>query len=596
MLTSIIAFSLLTFGATHLPVSLPDIDLEDFDPTVKIISIDELLNGQLMQEVLGSGTLINEDGLIVTNAHVVVSESTNRPFDVFAVCVNVSVMEPPECRFTASLVRYDQTIDLALLQINDKTIFGELPDQFPHLTYDFATEPELKEKVNLLGYPVSGGITLHSTQGQISGFETENGHAYIKTDSDIDDGNSGGTMLDSEGNFIGIPTYFKSGYEVSGRALRISEVKAWIDSGEGRGATANPRATETLIMDWKRLFKAKETGLYTYPNYPRLSLKAPDNWEFFAIADRYFYLGSFHESLSYIQGEISYKPFKEEETFEDKLDDIHYFYGEDYTNHEMVSIGSDKEAAHAWKEDVEGSWHVIHATYGYSYLFLDYFIANQNQEESQASVDAFLTALEFKDPIQTTPDKLTELNDAALPFSLSFPEHWHLAEGGFSNYNVAHARIATDRLDLFKLSYQELPKGGLHLTGEEGIVYDQDNRLIEGEVIVFEDPALKVDGLPGRMIVTEYLDGEQLTITFFAVVQTPMYEINLYHEVDQAFMEEGLDDFLYVLGSYSTKAPSMALDLSEDSENLSSWPEGTVIEPDLYELPNRSDILKSLSN
>jgi S1-C subfamily serine protease len=75
------------------------------------------------------------------------------------------------------------------------------------------------EEVWVIGYPDVGGSTIHVTAGKVSGFSGEQGGAgrnFIKTDAAITHGNSGGTAVDAEGMFIGVPTAFRVKTEDSG--------------------------------------------------------------------------------------------------------------------------------------------------------------------------------------------------------------------------------------------------------------------------------------------------------------------------------------------------------------------------------------------
>ncbi|MFO7630973.1 MAG: trypsin-like peptidase domain-containing protein, partial [Caldilinea sp.] len=81
------------------------------------------------------------------------------------------------------------------------------------------------DRLAVIGYPGLGGATVTYTEGVVSGFLDEDSDGefeWIKTDTQVNPGNSGGLAIDGAGNFIGVPT---AGYSRSDVAGKISLVR-----------------------------------------------------------------------------------------------------------------------------------------------------------------------------------------------------------------------------------------------------------------------------------------------------------------------------------------------------------------------------------
>lgn len=145
-------------------------------------------------EGYGSGTIISNDGFILTNYHVIQRANTLRAtiFDGTAL--------------PAKVVGIDPANDLAVLKV-------DLPAnvKLPVIPYGDSSKLEVGAKVFVIGNPF--GLDRTMTQGIISSLgrtlKLENGRlikGIIQTDAAINPGNSGGPLLDSQGRLIGITT------------------------------------------------------------------------------------------------------------------------------------------------------------------------------------------------------------------------------------------------------------------------------------------------------------------------------------------------------------------------------------------------------
>ncbi len=176
-----------------------------------VVQVQLLLDGQPV--CTGSGTVIDAQGTIVTNFHVV-EQSPLCPHDQIGIAVAASSSDIPVLSYEADLLAFDAPLDLAVIRI-ERTIAGApTNDVFEPVEIGDSESVELGDELRVLGYPGIGGETVTFTTGTVSGFaETPEGgsRSWLKTDATIAGGNSGGLAVDSDGLFVGIPTLAGSG-------------------------------------------------------------------------------------------------------------------------------------------------------------------------------------------------------------------------------------------------------------------------------------------------------------------------------------------------------------------------------------------------
>ena len=170
----------------------------------------------------GSGTLVSAEGLILTNAHVVMG-TTGGPLEELVIALSVDPRRPPVELFRAEVVEFDSALDLALLQVRTGFYHQPLPAdwKFPFVELGSPREVQLGDPLWIVGYPVLGSsynrVGMNVSRGVLSGFEPIAGGLTFKTDGSIRSGNSGGAALDAKGRLIGVPTSAVSdGYGVVG--------------------------------------------------------------------------------------------------------------------------------------------------------------------------------------------------------------------------------------------------------------------------------------------------------------------------------------------------------------------------------------------
>ena len=160
----------------------------------------------------GSGTLISEDGLVLTNAHVV--DDRYDEYGSLAIGTITRTDEPPELQYLAEIAAVDYALDLAVVKVVSDLDGNDVTEKFPFVSLGDSESVEIGDNIRILGYPGIGGDTITFTNGVVSGFTSERsigGRAWIKTDATIAGGNSGGLAVDANGRLVGVPTIVGSG-------------------------------------------------------------------------------------------------------------------------------------------------------------------------------------------------------------------------------------------------------------------------------------------------------------------------------------------------------------------------------------------------
>lgn len=177
---------------------------------------------------LGSGFILNKEGYILTNDHVV------RNFDKFKV-VFKNVKEP----VSAKLIGTDPMIDVALLKV-------EASQDLQPIEIGDSSAVKVGDWAIAIGAPF--GLEQSMTVGVISkvgrGGIDNSGVHYIQTDAAINQGNSGGPLLDINGRVVGINRMIvsPSGGSIGlGFAIPINEAKAIVEELKSGGKVKRAR-------------------------------------------------------------------------------------------------------------------------------------------------------------------------------------------------------------------------------------------------------------------------------------------------------------------------------------------------------------------
>lgn len=181
------------------------------------------LYGQEMPsfEGIGSGVIFNEEGYILTNYHVVQ--------DVVQSGGTVQVIFNNGQEVAAKVVNYDPNFDIAVVKINEEVTVPAVAE--------FGDSDTLiqGETAVAIGNPLGAELLGSVSSGIISAIDRsldEGDVKYIQTDAAISPGNSGGPLINSKGQVIGINTVKKVGQGVEGLgfAVPINQIKPLLEN------------------------------------------------------------------------------------------------------------------------------------------------------------------------------------------------------------------------------------------------------------------------------------------------------------------------------------------------------------------------------
>jgi Do/DeqQ family serine protease len=149
------------------------------------------------QRASGSGVLISEDGYIVTNNHVISDQNGGVAGEIMVTLHNKKT-------YKARLIGKDPSTDLAVLKIDGTG--------FPYLVYGNSDEVKLGQWVLAIGYPLTLETTVTagiiSAKGRSIGINSRQSatpvESFIQTDAAVNQGNSGGALVSTDGKLIGI--------------------------------------------------------------------------------------------------------------------------------------------------------------------------------------------------------------------------------------------------------------------------------------------------------------------------------------------------------------------------------------------------------
>ena len=192
-------------------------------------------NGTQEREVGGgSGFIVSNDGLIVTNNHVVVDESAR-----------YSIVLTDGTIYTVDVLARDPDLDIAVLKINQP-----IENALSYLDFGDSTQLRLGQTVVAIGNvlaefqnSVSVGVVSGLARSIVASDEwgrSEQLDQVIQTDAAINPGNSGGPLLNKEGKVIGVNVATSRGADNISFALPAEMVKQAVDSVKQYGEIVRP--------------------------------------------------------------------------------------------------------------------------------------------------------------------------------------------------------------------------------------------------------------------------------------------------------------------------------------------------------------------
>jgi serine protease Do len=205
----------------------------------------------------GTGSIVTPEGKIVTNAHVVVNESSGAPYKILYV-----FLKPPKVtgdnakdlvnRYKAKVLAFSppDELDLAVLQIDSP------PPNLPSISFGDPDAVEVGQEVVAIGHPEMGGLwtlTTGTISTVIANFNKIKGKDVFQTEASVNRGNSGGPLLDMDGNMVAINTMIArqgaGGVAITGVnfSLKSSVAVKWL-AVQGMGLAYAPTASAPAVV------------------------------------------------------------------------------------------------------------------------------------------------------------------------------------------------------------------------------------------------------------------------------------------------------------------------------------------------------------
>ena len=150
--------------------------------------------GQSQEQIgTGSGVIISEDGYIVTNNHVIKDAS------------EIEITLNNKKSYPAKLIGTDSKMDIALLKIDAK-------EKLPYTVFANSDSVKIGEWVLAVGNPynLTSTVTAGIVSAKARDLDTSGIQSFIQTDAAVNPGNSGGALVNTRGELIGINTMISS--------------------------------------------------------------------------------------------------------------------------------------------------------------------------------------------------------------------------------------------------------------------------------------------------------------------------------------------------------------------------------------------------
>ncbi|WP_246078960.1 S1C family serine protease [Paenibacillus piri] len=183
----------------------------------------------------GTGVIVESDGTILTNAHVVKNMR------------NINVVTADGRSYPGKTTHYDEESDLALVKID---ALGLTP-----ATFASPTDIKVGEPVMAIGTPLSFALRNSVTSGIVSGMDrsVQSKYQLIQTDAAINPGNSGGALVNMKGQVIGINTlkYVQYGVDGLGFSIPVHTVQYVLDHFHKYGKVKRPYLGLELGESWE---------------------------------------------------------------------------------------------------------------------------------------------------------------------------------------------------------------------------------------------------------------------------------------------------------------------------------------------------------
>jgi S1-C subfamily serine protease len=191
--------------------------------SIQATKINKAKPQRRFETVVGSGVIIDRDGQVLTNAHVVDGAAS------------LSVTLDSGSKATATIMGLDPVLDLALLRV-------ETSGPLPTAKLGDSSGIKVGDEVVAIGNPI--GLDQTMTRGIVSGLNRTlpgiSDEPMIQTDAPINPGNSGGPLVDRCGHVIGLNTLISEDAQSIGFAVPINAAKSALRELRESGRIVRP--------------------------------------------------------------------------------------------------------------------------------------------------------------------------------------------------------------------------------------------------------------------------------------------------------------------------------------------------------------------
>ena len=285
ILTSRVGIILFIIFFFNISVSSADFNprkiYDDTSPTVVLIT--GLEPGQRIMSK-GTGSIIRNDGLVLTNTHVILNKKTDLPFQNLRIYlkpnqITGNLKKDTSLKYLGEVIKFSEKLDLALIKI--KSLSNNDPLQI--LRFSDSDSVSIGDPVIAIGHPEQGGLWTLTT-GTISSHINDHGNItgknVFQTETSFNRGNSGGPLIDKNGLMIGVNSMIsrkaKDGLAITGVNFSIKSrvVLGWLDSvgfnfkyilnntrienSQNAGIVPVPKSNKSKTKPQKRINNIKE--------------------------------------------------------------------------------------------------------------------------------------------------------------------------------------------------------------------------------------------------------------------------------------------------------------------------------------------------
>lgn len=183
-------------AVVHIKTTSENVNNLSYDPFAELFFGPQKRQQNYTQQSSGSGVIISDDGYIVTNNHVIAGAD------------KIEVIMNDKRTYEGTIVGADASTDVALVKINEKNL--------PFLNYGNSDAVKVGEWALAVGNPfnlestVTAGIISAKGRNNILDNSKHPIESFIQTDAAVNPGNSGGALVNTQGELIGINTAIAS--------------------------------------------------------------------------------------------------------------------------------------------------------------------------------------------------------------------------------------------------------------------------------------------------------------------------------------------------------------------------------------------------